>query len=228
MKKILKIIPNSVYVFLVRTIFFFWFLTIRKKVNDPMGFFNKKKSPQEQYIFLLWHNRLYFMPMLVPSFYLKKCCGLVSMSRDGGILTDLIKSFGLKVIRGSSSKGGSKAMFEMEKMLNQKYNIVMTPDGPRGPKYDMKPGAIKLASKTGTAIIPVALNSQKHKELSNWDATQIPLPFSKLEFTYGEPISIPADISGDEFEKYRELVNAEMMSLIKWDHKKSPELSSGL
>ena len=183
-----------------------------------MHFFDKKKQSESRYIFLLWHNRLYFMPLIVPAFYLKKCCGLVSMSRDGGILTDLIKSFGLQVIRGSSSRGGAKAMLEMEKKIQEGFNIVMTPDGPRGPKYQMKAGAIKLASKTGTPIIPVALNSEKHKELRNWDATQIPLPFSKLEFTYGEPISIPEGVCDAEFEEYKELVNAEMMKLIKWDH----------
>lgn len=159
--------------------------TYRIDIVDPhdcMGLLQREAS-----VFALWHNRFLFSATMVPRRVLEHCGVLVSASRDGEYVSTVLKCFGIQVIRGSSSRGGTHALFELCKAVKEGINVVLTVDGPRGPRYTVHPGAVAIARKCDVAIIPVAINAKRKWQLKSWDALQIPKPFSKVELVFGEP-----------------------------------------
>ncbi len=117
---------------------------------------------------------------------------LASRSRDGEIIAEALRYMGYDVVRGSSSRGGGRAMLEMvRRMVEGKNSVVaITVDGPRGPARRVKQGVIFLAMKTGARLYPVSCRSDRNMALKNWDKTLIPLPFNRLTFRCGRPISM--------------------------------------
>lgn len=150
-----------------------------------------------------WHNRLLFFPAVFPREVCKKTVAVVSASRDGQYIADLIKCFGLRSARGSSSKGGAHAQLEASRALKEGNHVSFTPDGPRGPRYHMSKGPVHLASLHGTSVVPIAINASRYWECRSWDRFQIPKPFSKLTLVIGKPIPIPPDLTPEELEHYR-------------------------
>lgn len=131
---------------------------------------------------VLWHNRLF----AVPEFYRRyvhnrKLAAIVSASSAGAWLSGLLEQMGVKPIRGSRNRRGVQAFREMLKASKSGYDIGITPDGSRGPIYDMKPGAATLALRTGTPIVLLSFNFQQAFRLKSWDRFYIPLPFSTIE-----------------------------------------------
>ncbi|MBO5959618.1 MAG: lysophospholipid acyltransferase family protein [Lentisphaeria bacterium] len=131
---------------------------------------------------------------------------MISASRDGQYIADLVAQFGIKSVRGSSSRNAVKVLHEAFKSLKGGCLIGMTPDGPRGPKYHLNKGAIQLASKMGIPIVPMAVNYSSYWELKSWDRFQIPKPWAKITLVVGSEIVIPPDLSKEEFESYRQKV----------------------
>jgi lysophospholipid acyltransferase (LPLAT)-like uncharacterized protein len=129
--------------------------------------------------------------------------GLVSASRDGGLLAQILKYFGVETARGSSSRRGGQALVEMTTCAEKGYDLTITPDGPRGPRYDAQEGVITTAQVTGLPIIPFSYHIHWKISLNSWDAFQIPLPFTRCDITVGEPLSIPREITDAERETYR-------------------------
>ena len=131
-----------------------WARTLRYEIDDRADVVGK--PVRENYIAALWHNRL-----LLISFVLKKFlpqrpgAGLISASRDGDLIADLTRRFGFEVVRGSSSRLGASALRELENVLASGRDILITPDGPRGPAYELGPGIVFLAQKTGAAVVPI-------------------------------------------------------------------------
>ena len=128
---------------------------------------------------------------------------VISASRDGQYIADLVRKFGVKSVRGSSSRNAVKVLHDAFKTMKDGNLIAMTPDGPRGPKYHLNKGAIQLASKLGVPIIPIAVNYSSYWQLKSWDAFQIPKPWSKITIELGDEIPIPADLDHEEFEAAR-------------------------
>ena len=174
----------------------------RMEIVDPNGFYYRF----EDIIAVLWHNRLLFFPVVFPRKACKKTVAVVSASRDGQYIADLIKCFGLRSARGSSSKAGMHAQLEAARALKEGCNVSFTPDGPRGPRYHMSKGPIHLASMHGTEIIPIAVNASRYWECRSWDRFQIPKPFSTLTVVLAKPIAIPENLDPDGLEHYRKLV----------------------
>jgi lysophospholipid acyltransferase (LPLAT)-like uncharacterized protein len=128
---------------------------------------------------------------------------VISASRDGQYLADFMKFFKVEALRGSSSRKGANAMLGAIREIESGRNVVFTPDGPRGPKYEIKSGPVAVASKTGAVLVPFVLNSSRCWKLKSWDAFQIPKPFSKLTMVVGKPITIPPDLDAEGLEEYR-------------------------
>jgi lysophospholipid acyltransferase (LPLAT)-like uncharacterized protein len=190
-------------------------LTLRTRVDDPYGVFAKDADPV---IYSLWHNRMICLPGSVPRYVASRTSFLASQSRDGGYISDILGQFGMGAVRGSSSKGGARSLVEMRERLENGTSIAVTPDGPRGPRYEPKDGILWLASNTGTAIVPLTLNSKWHLEFKGWDRTQLPLPFSKSQLVVGEPLRIDPDLSNTDLDAARERVTTAMMAITEWDH----------
>lgn len=182
---------------------------LRSRVIDPHGYIHWPTP----LVSVTWHNRLLFFPVMFPAATRKKTLAVVSPSRDGQYVTDLISHFKLKSLRGSSSKKGANALRGAVKAIKDGYHVSFTPDGPRGPRYSMSKGPIQLASMTGVGIVPIAVNASSYWELKSWDRFQIPKPWAKLELVMGELIEIPPDLDDDQLEHWREVVRQRLIEI---------------
>lgn len=126
---------------------------------------------------------------------------LVSPSEDGEIIAQIIARWGYKTIRGSSSHSIIKAWNVMKTELEKGGELIIVPDGPRGPGRKMKPGALKLAKETGAYLVPFTFSSSKRKILKSWDSFLIPKPFTKFVAVYGKPISVDSSLNNEQLEK---------------------------
>lgn len=191
-----------------------WTRTIRFEVDDRAGIVGRPVT--ENYIAGLWHNRL-----LLISFALKKFLpqrpgfGLISASREGDMIADLTQRFGFQAVRGSSSRLGASAIFELHAVLTNKYDILITPDGPRGPAYQLRPGIVFLAQKTGAAMIPFNLEYSSCWRFKSWDGFIVPRPFSKARLIIGRPHRVKSTNTPAEFEGERLRLQNAMMSLVE-------------
>ncbi len=110
----------------------------------------------------------------------------------------LAKRFGKSTIRGSSSRKGASALKRMLRLLKSGAELAIAVDGPRGPAFEVKPGAVQLAQSTGTPIIPLAYSASKVKRFKSWDNSFLPFLFGRLTIVYGEPIFLERSLSVDE------------------------------
>ena len=195
----IKKLPVWIYWFPATLMKLSFKLLYRFELVDP---YNLTKDPQKL-VCITWHNRLLFICMAFPKHAMHNTSAVISASRDGQYLADFMKFFGVEALRGSSSRKGANAMLGAIHQIESGRNVVFTPDGPRGPKYQIKNGPVAVASKTGALLVPFVLNSSRCWKLKSWDEFQIPKPFSKLKMVVGKPIEIPSDLNGEDLEKYR-------------------------
>lgn len=144
-------------------------------------------SKGKNYILCFWHGSLLLM---IYAFKGEKRTFLVSFHRDGELITKVIKRFGVEATRGSSSKGGTKALLSLLRKAKNGYSIAFTPDGPKGPARKAQSGVVELARLSNLPIIPTAFYAKKCKKLNSWDSFVVPYPFTKAAFCYGEPIYV--------------------------------------
>lgn len=147
---------------------------------------------------------------------------MTSQSFDGEYIARFIRKFGYGAIRGSSTRGGVRALVEMIRELRRGLPMGFSVDGPKGPRYKVKPGPVLLASKTGNPMVPFVLQPRSFWTLKSWDKMQIPRPFTRCLVGVADPIYVPADASSDIIEvKLRELedvllrLNAEAESWLR-------------
>jgi len=133
----------------------------------------------------VWHNRLIAPIMQLGDLGIGV---VVSQSEDGEMITRVIEKLGFIGIRGSSSRGGSNALRGILRHAKSGNNIAFTPDGPRGPRYKVKPGIAFAAQRTGLPFIPIGVSASRKKVFASWDRFQLPHPFSNVQFIYGEPL----------------------------------------
>jgi hypothetical protein len=141
------------------------------------------------WITVLWHGRMLAMMPIKPH-YGRNIGVLVSPSDDGGLAKTALKKFGCQVVRGSLSRRGASAMREMLALLRREQQLVLTPDGPRGPRHSINTGAAWLARATGTPIIALSVGVSRAWYLRSWDRMCIPKPFARLVVHYGDPLHI--------------------------------------
>ncbi|MBI4641660.1 MAG: lysophospholipid acyltransferase family protein [Candidatus Tectomicrobia bacterium] len=138
-------------------------------------------------IYTSWHGRILYF---IYHYRNLQASVLVSQSRDGELLTTFLRSFNFQAIRGSSSKGGREAFKALVSILKEGNHVGIIPDGPRGPRYVVQEGIIRLAHLTGAPILPLAYGARRKKTVSSWDRCLIPYPFTKVVVIYGEPIYV--------------------------------------
>lgn len=177
----------------------FLLLFYRVRIHDPNNYIQTAQGM----VGLMWHNRLFFFAPIFPKIARSRTKAVVSASRDGQYVTDLISFFGLQSLRGSSSKKGATALRGALEAIHEGYNVAFTPDGPRGPRYELKPGPVIVASMTGAVIIPMSVNASRYWEIRSWDRFQIPKPFSTLTLVMGDGITVPPDLDAEGLERER-------------------------
>jgi len=155
-------------------------------------------------IFAFWHSRLFYLIYYyVKNTKKRKISMLVSLSRDGDYGVALVRKLRQDVVRGSTSKGGHKAIRNLAMKVAAGNNIAITPDGPKGPACRANEGVIKLAQLTGARIIPVSYDATRKMELKSWDGLIIVKPLGAVHVAFAEAMQIPRDLGPDEVEEYR-------------------------
>lgn len=163
-----------------------------------------KKGP---FLFSLWHSRV-----MIPIYHFrnKELAVIVSQSKDGEYITQVMKRFRIHATRGSASRGGSEGLLGLARWLKKRYNAVVTPDGPRGPRERVLPGVVQLAKLTGLPVIPVSFSCTRCYRFASWDRFMLPLPFGTIYLVTGDPIKVPRDVDKEGFEEKRLLIEREM------------------
>ena len=151
-------------------------------------------------ILSFWHGRLLMMPYSYPGADLT---ALASNHRDGELISRTLKGFGIKSVRGSTSRGWFGGIKGLLKTVRGGGDVAIVPDGPRGPAMEAQMGAVQIARATGLPIIPMSFGASKKKVLSSWDSFIIPYPFSRGVFISADPIYVDARADGAEMEKTR-------------------------
>jgi lysophospholipid acyltransferase (LPLAT)-like uncharacterized protein len=190
--------------------------TVRYRIHDPHNFLARKDFGQA--IYCVWHNRLALSMKIYFTFSHQRqvttglAC-LVSASRDGALLAQIFQNFGIQPVRGSSSRRGAQALRELATWAERGYDISITPDGPRGPRYIVADGAIVLAQITGLPIVPASYQLNWKITLKSWDGFQIPLPFARCEVTAGRVMFVPKEAGDEERKKLRQELQAELRAI---------------
>jgi lysophospholipid acyltransferase (LPLAT)-like uncharacterized protein len=165
---------------------------------------------ENRYLYCVWHDQIV---MTVFSGRPKNMAGLVSGHQDGGYLADAMKLLGIVAVRGSSKRGGSRAMGELLQRVHN-YHVAITPDGPRGPRRKLKTGIVFLASHSGRAIIPSAYACRRGWRIrGNWTDMLMPWPFTTVHARGGPPFVVPPNLDRDQLEQYVERLEKEMQRL---------------
>jgi lysophospholipid acyltransferase (LPLAT)-like uncharacterized protein len=141
-------------------------------------------------IYTFWHNRVFLATYF---FRRRRIVVMTSRSFDGEYIARFIQRFGYGAARGSSTRGGVGAIVEMVRLMRAGRPMGFTIDGPKGPRYVAKMGAVLLAKKTGHPILPFTVTPARFWEVKSWDAFQVPKPWTRALVQIAPPIFVPAD-----------------------------------
>jgi lysophospholipid acyltransferase (LPLAT)-like uncharacterized protein len=168
------------------------------------------RSQNKPVIILVWHGRI-FLP---PYFFRKRgVSALISPSGDGEIMAQIISGWGYRIFRGSGSHSMVKTWALMKRELDEGGELILVPDGPKGPNRIMKLGALKLAQQTGAYLVPFTFSSTRKKNLNSWDQFLMFYPFGKVVVLLGEPVQVASDLSEEELENERQRIEGIMIRL---------------
>ena len=143
-------------------------------------------------VLVLWHGEM--LPLLY--FHRNREIGvLVSEHGDGEIIARILDAFGFRLIRGSTSRGAARALIAVDRELRDGYDVGITPDGPRGPRFSVAPGALLAAHRASLKLMPLAARASAYWQLKSWDGFIIPKPFAKVTIAYGAPTAVIAESS---------------------------------
>lgn len=182
-----------------------WLRTVTFKIADRAGVLAGLEGQPRLWVF--WHNRLFVMPYVFARWFpQQRGAALASASKDGEFLAAALQQFGIRPIRGSSSRGGARALVEMKHAMDDGFVLAIAPDGPRGPRYTLNPGVAKLAQLTGGRVLPIHVRYSRFWQLKSWDGFMIPWPFCTAEITFDLPHEVPRTADEAAFEEQRLLL----------------------
>ena len=155
------------------------------------------RRSEKPLIYLFWHGEQLLLQGWNPERHL---CALTSLSRDGRLQARILENLGIKTVGGSSSRGGVAGLRGLLRVLRQGTSLAMAADGPRGPRHQLKSGALWLASRSASPLVPLRATSQKsHIFYKAWDRFVLPFPLSSVRVAVGEPVWLPPNLQQEEF-----------------------------
>lgn len=188
--------------------------TLRYEFDDRSGVVGKPAT--RTYILAIWHNRLLLLPYVVRRFVAaRKPTAIISASKDGALLADMVQRFGFNSVRGSRSRRGASAVLGLLQVLERGGDLAITPDGPRGPVYEINPGIIYLAQKADVPVLAVNMEFSRAWRLKSWDRFFVPKPFSRVRVTFAEPHAVHATDTAEDAESERVRLQETMMALVQ-------------
>jgi lysophospholipid acyltransferase (LPLAT)-like uncharacterized protein len=184
--------------------------TLRYKVIDEAGFLSQPFP--RPVVILVWHNRILAMPVVYRRYYPKRkgLLVLTSASRDGAYLSEFVRCFGMGAVRGSSSRRGAAALLDLVRSLEAGFDLCVTPDGPRGPRYSLGPGVLLLSERCQVPLMPLLVEYSSFWRFKSWDGFAVPKPFSKVTITSLPLIEIQSSETETAFEEKRKQVETRM------------------
>ncbi len=168
--------------------------------------------------------------MLFPVYYCRRYPGVVMVSRswDGELIDRSIRRMGYDTTRGSSSKGGKEALWEMIDVINErKYCSGLAVDAPRGPSRQVKIGIVVVAKETGQPVVPFVSWATRKIQFHSWDSMILPLPFSTIVMAFGKPIEVLPSLRNEEYEDIRQEIEKEMLRVQEQVEEKVKEIRLG-
>lgn len=190
-----------------------WERTLRYEIDDRAGVVGSPVT--ENHIGAFWHNRLLIFPFVLRRFFPNRHgAALISASRDGELFAEVVQRFGYDVVRGSSSRLGATAILQLTQVLASGRDVVITPDGPLGPVYELGPGIVFLAQRSGAAVVPMNLEYSHCWRLGTWDRFIVPRPFAKVRVLISRPQRVKSTTTPEEFESERLALQNAMMGLV--------------
>ncbi len=177
---------------------------------DGYEHYDAIRATDRQPIFAFWHGRI------LSATYFWRGRGIVVMTSenfDGEWIAQVIQRFGYTTARGSTSRGGARALVQLRRDVRNGQPAAFTVDGPRGPARSVQPGAVWLASLTGRPILPFHIEADRYWSARSWDRTQVPRPFSRIVMAIGEPIEVPADAAEAALEASRMVLERSLSRL---------------
>lgn len=180
--------------------------TFRWHLDDRSGVLSPDQPRQA--IFALWHNRSALAPVIFRRYIRpggggRRLTTMASASKDGAIAARVLELFGAHAVRGSSSRRGPQALAELIDASRGGSDLAITPDGPRGPRYHVQAGVIALAQYTALPLVPVSYHLSAKKVLRSWDGYQVPLPFSRCDLVFGQPLNVPRRLTETDRDELR-------------------------
>jgi lysophospholipid acyltransferase (LPLAT)-like uncharacterized protein len=154
-------------------------------------------NEQKLVIIAFWHDQLLLM---VKGYHGPQAKILISASKDGELIARTMEHFGQGAVRGSSSRGGRAAFRAMVELAREPFDLVFTPDGPKGPRHQVKEGVVQLARLTGRPVVPMAFVCSRGRRFSSWDRFLLPYPFGRGVYSFGEPLFFE---KGEDPENFR-------------------------
>ena len=183
------------------------------KEQDEIALARKNGEIRESkpVIFCVWHDEIF--PLMKVRGELDLAC-IVSPSKDGAILENLLHRGGVRTVKGSSRRDGLKALLMGARMMQQEgVHICITPDGPMGPRHKVKDGIFLLAKKGEARIVPMRVVMHNAIRFSSWDRFQIPLPFSRVEAHFAPGFFVTEELTEENLQVYRDKLESEMEKL---------------
>lgn len=195
-------IKTKVVPFVMQLFVRFIYLSNKKIFHHP------KKLEDQVHLVAFWHGELLMQPFnyqkLKPN---GKVSAMISEHRDGEAITKTVEYLGIHSIRGSSTRGGAKALIGAIKELKGGDDIAITPDGPKGPRHSVADGIVAISQKTNAKILVFNCKPSKYWQFSSWDKFIVPKPFGTLEFFISEPL----DVSGMSMDEAKKYIQGEML-----------------
>jgi lysophospholipid acyltransferase (LPLAT)-like uncharacterized protein len=178
--------------------------------TEGLEYYDQIVAAGRQPVMAFWHGRI------LPATIFFRGRGIVvitSENFDGEWIAGIIERFGYGTARGSTSRGGRRALLQLVREMEAGKPAGFTIDGPRGPARVAQPGAVWLAKATGNPVLPFHLEADRHWTLGSWDRTQIPKPFASVALVVGEPFVVPADADDSSIEAVRRRLEEQLRHL---------------
>jgi lysophospholipid acyltransferase (LPLAT)-like uncharacterized protein len=212
-KEIKYFLINNIFTSIIFALVYIYAKTLRVQLE---GHENVQKHLENggRIIFSGWHQRL-FGGFFIPPLFKWSPCIMISQSRDGDFISKIVQHTGWIPVRGSSSRGGMKALRTMVKKVTENHIGAHIVDGPTGPPRVIKPGLISLAHNSHAAICPGIVSYSNAWIFNSWDHFMVPKPFSRVLFRFGAIFTVPETINDDQFESLRKKIEDEMIKAYK-------------
>lgn len=185
-----------------------WMCTLRRRIVSADGQSHPADPALARYLYIFWHEGL-----LAPLATRPKIRVLISQHTDGELIAQICERLSIGVIRGSTARGGCQALLEMIHTAGDGAHLGITPDGPRGPRRQLKPGAVMVASQSGLPIVPIGIGFVRAWHCRSWDRFAVPWPGSTMVGIVGAPIAVPGNLDRRGLEQWTGLVERELLEL---------------